>query len=136
MGLGKRLAKRDTPPVLLGCRLRGARCVLLVHDVYPDSVVKAGVLAERGVVAKIWRALSRAVFQTANAIAVLGRDAKNLGEQLRGPGGPPVVLARLWAETEMVRPVRLESTRLCKELVLQGKSCDSVFRQLWPDAPV
>lgn len=109
------------PLVLLGCRLRGARCVLLIHDVYPDSVVKAGILAERGVVTRMWRALSRAVLRAAGGIAVLGRDAQELVEQCRGPSGPPVALARLWAETEMVRPMRLESTRLCKELGLHGK---------------
>ena len=62
------------PPVLpalvaVACRWRGAACVPVIHDHYPDLLVAAAGISERSVVARLLRAANRWLFAGAAQLA-------------------------------------------------------------------
>jgi colanic acid biosynthesis glycosyl transferase WcaI len=97
------------PPTLpvvtkAACRLRGARAVLLVHDVYPEVLAASGIVRRGGVAFRILDRLSRLIYRGFEEVVVLGRDMRDL---VAGKIGlPPERLAIItnWGDVETVRP--------------------------------
>ncbi|MGH7555016.1 MAG: glycosyltransferase, partial [Longimicrobiales bacterium] len=58
------------------CRLKRARLVLLVHDVYPEVLVATGVAEANSRLVRWWHRASRKLYRGADRIVVLGRDMK------------------------------------------------------------
>jgi len=114
------------PPALpffvsLACRLRGARCILLIHDVYPEVMVATG-LARRGVLLTRWLGwLNQRLYRSVVWIAVLGRDMARLAQAKLEPGDGRVVIIPNWADLDEVKPVRRDRNALLRELGLTDK---------------
>lgn len=66
------------------CKLTGARSVLVMHDLYPDVLVVAGLLKASSLPARIMRWLNTKMFRALDAVVVIGRDTERL---LLGYGG-------------------------------------------------
>jgi glycosyltransferase involved in cell wall biosynthesis len=97
--------------VAAACRMRGARGVLLVHDVYPEVLTATGVLAERALLARLGARATRAMYRTMEHIVVLGRDMEALVRRklgappaAGGAPGPDVVTIPNWGDVAHVRP--------------------------------
>jgi glycosyltransferase involved in cell wall biosynthesis len=109
------------PPLLpflvaLACRWKGARCILLIHDVYPEVLVAAGLAPRR-----LQRLLARAtrwLYRSVDRIVVLGRDMETLVASRLGRDRPPIVLIPNWADADEVRPAPRGECRLLGELGL------------------
>ncbi|MDH6261890.1 glycosyltransferase family 4 protein [Bradyrhizobium sp. BR13661] len=56
--------------------LKGARSALILHDLFPDVLVMAGLLKPRSVVAGVMRAANSLMFRALNAVITIGRDAE------------------------------------------------------------
>jgi len=54
------------------------RLVILVHDVYPDNMLVAGVLKNKGFIYKLINHLFSASLRSADQVIVLGRDMKEV----------------------------------------------------------
>jgi len=84
--------------------LRRRTCVLLMHDLYPDVVVKLGLLGRYSPVAWLWRALNRVSFARAARIVVIGRDMERI---IRGKLPPRMrdkcIFIPCWANGETIR---------------------------------
>jgi colanic acid biosynthesis glycosyl transferase WcaI len=96
------------PPMLpfvvsLAARIRGARCVLLVHDVYPDVLVATGLTRGGSVLFRVVAAANRRLFRRMKTIIALGEDMKRLLES-RAPGVPVVVIPN-WGDTGSIVPL-------------------------------
>ena len=80
--------------------IRGARCVLLVHDVYPDALVAAGMLRDGSIPVRLLAFISRRLLRSMDAICVLGRDMA----ALIGPRAPrvPVHVTPNWAGDDVI----------------------------------
>lgn len=89
--------------ILAACRLRGARCVLLIHDVYPEALVASGLLRSGGIAA---RALARAntlLYRSVSRICVIGRDmAALVRSKLRPDGSDRVTVIPNWSADEVL----------------------------------
>ncbi|ANW05922.1 glycosyltransferase family 4 protein [Bradyrhizobium icense] len=59
-------------------KLKGARSVLIMHDLYPDVLVMAGLLKPQSIVAKAMRALNVPMFRALDAVVIIGRDTEKL----------------------------------------------------------
>ncbi|MEH2591153.1 glycosyltransferase family 4 protein [Bradyrhizobium sp. AZCC 1721] len=59
-------------------RLKGARSALIMHDLYPDVLVMAGLLKPQSIVAKAMRALNAPMFRALDAVVIIGRDTEKL----------------------------------------------------------
>lgn len=67
------------------CRLKGARCVLLIHDVYPNVLVAAGMVRENHPVVRLINACVRGLYRRVDRVVTIGRDMAMLAaEKLAG----------------------------------------------------
>jgi colanic acid biosynthesis glycosyl transferase WcaI len=62
--------------VAAAARLRGARSALILHDLFPDVLVMAGLLKPNSIVARAMRGANALMFRALNAVITIGRDAE------------------------------------------------------------
>jgi glycosyltransferase involved in cell wall biosynthesis len=92
--------------VTAAARLRRARTVLILHDLYPDVLVMAGLLRATSMIAKAIRAANTLMFRVLNTIVVIGRDTEHLLMRYRGMDRDKIALITNWATlTVGVRPI-------------------------------
>ena len=78
-------------------KLRGARSVLIMHDLYPDVLVMAGMLKPQSIVAKAMRALNAPMFRALDAVVIIGRDTEKLLLRYRGMTRDKIRFIPNWA---------------------------------------
>jgi len=59
-------------------KLRGARSVLIMHDLYPDVLILAGLVRPQSMLAKAVRAFNALMFRALDAVVIIGRDTEKL----------------------------------------------------------
>lgn len=62
--------------VAAAARLKGARSALIMHDLFPDVLVMAGLLKPGSLVTRTMRALNSLMFRALNVVITIGRDAE------------------------------------------------------------
>ena len=107
--------------VALACWLHRAKCLLLIHDVYPEVFVAAGLLSPRspGVWLISWS--TTRLYRRVERIIVLGRDMRDLVVHKLGLKSNKIVIIPNWADVDEISPVPSAQTRLSKALNLSGK---------------
>ena len=97
----------STPPILgaLGAavaRIRGARSVYWVMDVYPDIAFELGALRAGSVAGRIFAAISRWTLRSSGLVIALG---DTMATRLRDAGAKNVIAVHNWADGEAIRPL-------------------------------
>jgi glycosyltransferase involved in cell wall biosynthesis len=59
-------------------KLKGARSVLIMHDLYPDVLIMAGLLRPDALPASAIRGLNALMFRALDVVVVIGRDTEKL----------------------------------------------------------
>jgi colanic acid biosynthesis glycosyl transferase WcaI len=59
-------------------KLKGARSVLIMHDLYPDVLIMAGLLKPHSLPASAMRGLNALMFRALDAVVIIGRDTEKL----------------------------------------------------------
>jgi glycosyltransferase involved in cell wall biosynthesis len=96
--------------------------ILIVYDVYPDIVVKLGVLRANSPLVWSWERIARLILRGAEAIVVIGRDmAKKVGEKLHPAYHGRLHLIPNWSDERTVYPVPSASNTFRREQRLEGK---------------
>ncbi|MCK1652650.1 glycosyltransferase family 4 protein [Bradyrhizobium sp. 149] len=62
--------------VAAAARLKGARSALIMHDLFPDVLVMAGLLKPGSIVTMTMRVANSLMFRALNAVITIGRDAE------------------------------------------------------------
>jgi colanic acid biosynthesis glycosyl transferase WcaI len=62
--------------VAAAAKLKGARSALIMHDLFPDVLVMAGLLKPGSIVTMTMRAANSLMFRALNAVITIGRDAE------------------------------------------------------------
>ena len=75
--------------------------IILVHDVYPENMIAAGILKKKGVVFKCINFLYSSALKSADNVVVLGRDMK---EVIEAKGAQNTRIIESWAETDQIQP--------------------------------
>ncbi|WP_235976780.1 glycosyltransferase family 4 protein [Bradyrhizobium archetypum] len=78
-------------------KLKGARSVLIMHDLYPDVLVMAGLLKPKSVLAKAMHALNAPMFRALDAVVIIGRDTEKLLLRYRGMTRDKIRFIPNWA---------------------------------------
>jgi colanic acid biosynthesis glycosyl transferase WcaI len=103
------------------CRLKKARSVLLVHDVYPDVLVPAGLSHEKAWVYRLIDTFQCWMLRRQSAVVVLGRDMRSRLEKKRRPGLEiPFCIIPNWGDEVAVRPEQREANPLRQRLGLES----------------
>jgi colanic acid biosynthesis glycosyl transferase WcaI len=92
--------------VTAAARLRGARSILVLHDLYPDVLVMAGVLRPTSIATKAIRAANRLMFRALNTVVIIGRDMEHLLMRYKGMTHDKMTFIPNWATLKPgVRPI-------------------------------
>lgn len=126
LGRGDKVIVVTNPPLLpvavsLACCVKGAQGLLLVHDVYPEVLVAAGLAREDGVVTGLLRWAARHLYQSFRAVVVIGRDMKEVVASKLGGGGKRIVVIPNWADVDEIRAKPWAENPLLAELGLSDK---------------
>lgn len=116
---GCRVARRQkidavfamSPPLTLGltgwviAKMRRARLVVNIQDVFPDAAVETGAIRNRGVIAAA-RALEKWVYRRAAAVTVLSDDlAENLRAKVPTARRDTIVVIPNFVDTDAIVPL-------------------------------
>ena len=102
------------------CKLRGARCILRLEDVYPEAMVATGLLRKGGAAERLLSLLNRLLYRSVDRITVLGRDMLTLAVRKAGRKAD-ISLIRSWADIDLVVPRPRAENALLRELGLADK---------------
>lgn len=114
------------PPTLphltwLACALRGARCVLMVQDVYPEALVAGGWIRGDGSLRRFLTRVQEFLYSRMERILVLGRDMGSLVARGMRRGTDRIAVITNWADLEQITPQPRRDNALLAGLGLQDK---------------
>lgn len=114
------------PPLLpflmaLVCKLRSAKCLLLIHDVYPEILVVTGMIKSDSFSARLINRLTRKLYLGVERIIVLGRDMRQRVCERLAPLVNTVAIIPNWGDIAGVRPAPRKNNSLLKELKVDDK---------------
>jgi len=107
--------------MLLVARLRRARTVLLVHDVYPEVLVATGMIRQHSVLEKLGQRASRFLLHGVDRIIAIGRDMRDVLLRRESSLHPKIDIIPNWGDTDIVVPHNPAADRLLASLGLQDK---------------
>ena len=99
---------------------RGARCLLLIHDVYPEALVAAGLIRRDGWAERLLSRLTRCLYRRMTRVITLGRDMSALVAAKCPEAADRIVPITNWADAELVRPCARSDNAMLRELGLTG----------------
>jgi colanic acid biosynthesis glycosyl transferase WcaI len=92
--------------VVAAARLKRARSALIMHDLFPEVLVMAGLLKPASVLTKAIRAVNALMFRGLDAIITIGRDTEPLLLRYRGVTRDKIRFIPNWATlAPRVRPI-------------------------------
>jgi colanic acid biosynthesis glycosyl transferase WcaI len=107
------------PPLLsLICRIKGCRFVLLVHDVFPETLTAVAGFSENGLIFRAFSHFSNFAYRYADVVVALGRDMAKLATK---KGGRNVEIIENWADLDEIFPIKRADNQLIQDLGLEGK---------------
>jgi colanic acid biosynthesis glycosyl transferase WcaI len=104
--------------VLVACRLRGARCALLVHDVYPEVLIAAGLTGPSSLIARLAYVATSWLYRHCDRVIVLGRDMETLARRKLDGDPSKIVVIPNWADADEIVPAEKSTNALLLELGL------------------
>lgn len=119
------LAVTNPPPMpyiaALICRIKRARLVLLVHDVYPEVLVASGLAASDSGLVRIAHTASKWLYRRSDKIIVLGRDMSRLIRRKLSTDGAAAKLEIIpnWANLDAVQMSPVTEQQLANPMTVQ-----------------
>lgn len=93
--------------IVIAAWLKGARSVLIMHDLYPDVLVMAGVLKPASIPTRVMRGLNALMFRMLTIVVTIGRDTERLLLHYHGLTRDKIRFIPNWATlVPAVRPIR------------------------------
>ena len=96
--------------IAFAARLKGAKSALIMHDLYPDVLVMAGLIGKRSPVTSAIRGANALMFRMLDAVIIIGRDTGRLLLRYRGVTPGKIRFIPNWATlAPAVRPVATDN---------------------------
>ena len=97
--------------VAAAARLKRARSVLVIHDLYPEVLVMAGLLRPSSIVTRLIRAANSLMFRALNAVVTIGRDTERHLLRYKGMTHEKIWFIPNWATlVPRVRPIAADNS--------------------------
>ena len=122
---GDKVLVVTNPPLLpffvrFACWLKGAKFILLVHDVYPDVFVPLGLLKPEHPLYRMMSWLNAKLYASSHTVVALGRDMARLVED-KSKGLTQVSVIPNWGDVDVITPTLKAENALLQELNLADK---------------
>jgi colanic acid biosynthesis glycosyl transferase WcaI len=126
MRRGDQLLVVTNPPVLpfamvLAAKIRGVESVVLIHDLYPDVLVATGMAASDSWVVRSYSSVARWLYDKADRIVVLGRDARELVVRRFAAASGRVIVIPNWSDSSRIRPASEKGDSVRRLMGLEDK---------------
>jgi putative colanic acid biosynthesis glycosyltransferase WcaI len=111
--------------VVAAAKWKRAKSALIMHDLFPDVLVVAGILRRKSFVAKAIRGANFLMFRALTSIVVIGRDSQHLLSRYGKAIGDKISFIPNWVTLSLgVRPVTADNPyrRLCNAAFVVGLS--------------
>jgi colanic acid biosynthesis glycosyl transferase WcaI len=111
--------------VVAAAKLKRAKSALILHDLFPDVLVVAGILNQESLVAKAIRGANALMFRMLNSIIVIGRDTERLLSSYGKGVLDKISFIPNWATLPPgIRPITADNyyRQLCKPRFVVGLS--------------
>lgn len=104
-------------------RLKKLKLYILVHDVFPENVVAAGVFKSRSIMVRLLKKLFNRGYNKADLLIVLGRDMKEVIEKKISMFNKKskIEIIENWADVINIKPSDKKDNAIVKELDLAEK---------------
>lgn len=104
-------------------RLKKLKLYILVHDVFPENVVAAGVLKPRSITVSILKKLFDRGYNQADLLIVLGRDMKEVIEKKisRFNKKSKIEIIENWSDVDNIKPTEKKNNAIIREFDLSDK---------------
>ncbi len=100
--------------------LKGAKSILIIHDVYPDVLVAINLIKKNSLITKLFDYLTRYLYNSVAHIIVLGRDMKKIvSEKLIK--NTKIDIITNWADLLEIFSYQRKTNSLLSELGIQNK---------------
>ena len=122
---GDKVLVVTNPPLLpffvrVVCWLKGAKFVLLVHDVYPDVFVPLGLMQSSHPLYRMLSWVNGKLYASADRVVALGRDMARLVAE-KSQGQAHVSVIPNWGDVDVISPTSKTENALLQELNLSDK---------------
>ena len=122
---GDKVLVVTNPPLLpffvrVVCWLKGAKFVLLVHDVYPDVFVPLGLMQSSHPLYRMMSWVNGKLYASADRVVALGRDMARLVEE-KSQGQAHVSVIPNWGDVDVIAPTPKAENALLQKLNLSDK---------------
>ena len=123
---GDRVLVVTNPPslpffALVACKIRQAKCYLLLYDLYPEVLVATGLVHPDAIAARLLGFLNYWLYNHMETIIVLGRDMYRIVERRMNRRNPSIVMIPNWADIEEITPQPRHGNALLERLGLSDK---------------
>jgi colanic acid biosynthesis glycosyl transferase WcaI len=114
------------PPTLpfvafLACKLRRARLILRIEDVYPDAMIAAGMVRPGSVIVRMLNFMHRSLYRNVDRVIVLGRDMLQLVRKKLQQNDGHVSIITHWADCGEITPLKRNENLLLQKHGLTDK---------------
>lgn len=110
----------------LAKRLKKFKWIILVHDVYPDNLVAAGILKRKGLFFKFLSYIFSRAYSSADQLIVIGRDMKKV-MKTKVMDHEKIVYISNWANAEELVPIPRKDVEILQGKGLEGKTVFQFF---------
>ena len=119
------LVVTNPPPLpfaaLLAGKLRGAKCHLLIHDIYPDVLVPTGFTKHNSLPYRIINFFSKRLYSGVNQIIAIGRDMKQRVVAKSPAFESKTCVIANWCDHEQIQPFPKQENPIRSQLGLLDK---------------
>lgn len=105
----------------LACKIRGAKFVFLVHDVFPENAAAAGLLRLNSWTLGLLAWIMTFPYVAARDIIVVGRDMKEIVAKKRTGLFEKIAIITNWADSDDVRPMARAGNPMIESLGLKER---------------
>jgi colanic acid biosynthesis glycosyl transferase WcaI len=103
------------------CKLKGAKSVLLIHDVYPEVLTFAGLLNSYSLIFRLGYKITSSIYRSCDSVVVLGRDMARLAVRKIGRSDHKIKIIPNWADLDSIVPCDRKKNRMLKALQLTDR---------------
>ena len=119
----------SNPPIGLWCvrlvhLLRGTPYAVMVHDIFPEVLVRKGVAGESHFLVRMWHRINRWAYESASVVMTLGKYmASTLDENMAASktAAGEIVIVPPWSDDQKIQPIRKQENWFAKEHDQVGK---------------
>ena len=104
------------PWVWILSRFKSIPYGVLIYDIHPEVLIRLGVLAERGLIVKIWRFLNKVVNEDARLIVTIGRRMANVLDAQKSFKAKKVVVVPPWVDVKKIVPIERVKNPFAREI--------------------